>query len=338
MSAKAMFWAHRQPVGSMAAKALLLAYAAFADEDSYETWAANETLMDFAEIANRGTLRKARELLIEKGYLAETAARAGGTARITVFQMLCPPRAVVATNQKGEVLSYPPPTREELGLPDCSNGAQGDYDDEDEFGFIEVANASYGTTFDPVSNLDCGSENGTTIEQKRDHFCTETGPVLNTNGAKSDPQEKEDKSKDSEIDIRGSAAGSDRPPILEPAPFKSMREQAIERLERVGVDLDVAAQLLAARRSDRFTEIDAKTLAGEARKAGIETTLAAQWAIRNGTFTAAAYRENPALQEGGAQELRASPNAAELEVIESVAGGWIPAARAATTHGGLAHV
>ncbi|MBB2981774.1 helix-turn-helix domain-containing protein [Paraburkholderia tropica] len=114
MSGDATTWARAQTVGDGRAKALLKEYAHWASED-YTTWASNETLELALELDIK-TIRKARERLIELGYLIETRKRRGDTGNIVVYQMLAPESAVIAQKidrRTGETTSLSPPSIEE---------------------------------------------------------------------------------------------------------------------------------------------------------------------------------------------------------------------------------
>lgn len=324
MSDKARYWLDQQERGiSALARSIVNAYAGFADDD-YTAHVSISKLHQRTFIRDYRTLKANLAEAVEAGYLVDTGRKVRGTP---VYQMLCPPGAVVAYERDGMTAHRPPTLEEYLAGGGFVPRDVDNYDGDCKFTVVGDecgSDAPCEFTVPVTRNLQCPTP------------CEFTVPI--TGDLQVQEREKENLDK-GEIDMGGSAAATASPPhIPEPAPFKSMREQAIERLKRVGVDSGVAAQLLAARGSDRFTEVDAKTLAGEARKAGIETTLAALWAIRNGAFTAAAYRENPGMQEGGAQEPEASPKGDELEMLEDLTGGWNPAMHEAAPHGGLAHV
>lgn len=114
MSGDAITWARAQTVGDGRAKALLKEYAHWASED-YTTWASNETLEMALELDIK-TIRKARERLVELGYLVETRKRRGDTGNIVVYQMLAPEASVIAQKidrRTGETTSLSPPSIEE---------------------------------------------------------------------------------------------------------------------------------------------------------------------------------------------------------------------------------
>jgi hypothetical protein len=114
MSGYAYQWAKRQRVGDSSAKALLKTYANWAAED-YSTWITNEELELDTEL-NIQTIRKARNKLIELGYLVETDRRLGRTQSIIVYQMLAPPGSTLVQSvdqRTGETVSLSPPTPEE---------------------------------------------------------------------------------------------------------------------------------------------------------------------------------------------------------------------------------
>ncbi|WP_321904415.1 helix-turn-helix domain-containing protein [Paraburkholderia tropica] len=114
MSGDATTWARAQTVGDGRAKALLKEYAHWASED-YTTWASNETLELALELDIK-TIRKARERLVELGYLTETRKRRGDTGNIVVYQMLAPADSVIAQKidrRTGETTSLSPPSIDE---------------------------------------------------------------------------------------------------------------------------------------------------------------------------------------------------------------------------------
>ncbi|MFM0495616.1 hypothetical protein [Paraburkholderia caledonica] len=114
MSGYAHQWAKRQRVGDSSAKTLLKTYANWASED-YSTWVTNEELELDTEL-NIQTIRRARNKLIELGYLLETDKRLGRTQSIVVYQMLAPAGAtlVQSIDARGETISLSPPTLEEF--------------------------------------------------------------------------------------------------------------------------------------------------------------------------------------------------------------------------------
>ncbi|CAD6536233.1 hypothetical protein LMG27952_03122 [Paraburkholderia hiiakae] len=114
MSGYAHQWAKRQRVGDSSAKTLLKTYANWASED-YSTWVTNEELELDTEL-NIQTIRRARNKLIELGYLLETDKRLGRTQSIIVYQMLAPAGATIvqAVDGRGEAISLSPPTLEEF--------------------------------------------------------------------------------------------------------------------------------------------------------------------------------------------------------------------------------
>jgi hypothetical protein len=114
MSGDAVTWARAQTVGDGRAKALLKEYAHWASED-YTTWASNDTLELALELDIK-TIRKARDRLVELGYLIETRKRRGDTGNIVVYQMLAPEHSVIAQKidrRTGETTSLSPPSPEE---------------------------------------------------------------------------------------------------------------------------------------------------------------------------------------------------------------------------------
>lgn len=114
MSGYAHQWAKRQRVGDSSAKTLLKTYANWASED-YSTWVTNEELELDTEL-NIQTIRRARNKLIELGYLLETDKRLGRTQSIVVYQMLSPAGATIVQgiDARGETVSLSPPTLEEF--------------------------------------------------------------------------------------------------------------------------------------------------------------------------------------------------------------------------------
>lgn len=114
MSGYAYQWAKRQRVGDSSAKTLLKTYANWASED-YSTWVTNEELALDTEL-NIQTIRRARNKLIELGFLLETDKRIGRTQSIIVYQMLAPAGATIvqAVDGRGETISLSPPTIEEF--------------------------------------------------------------------------------------------------------------------------------------------------------------------------------------------------------------------------------
>ncbi|MCP3721752.1 helix-turn-helix domain-containing protein [Paraburkholderia sp. CNPSo 3272] len=115
MSGYAHQWAKRQRVGDSSAKTLLKTYANWASED-YSTWVTNEELELDTEL-NIQTIRRARNKLIELGYLLETDKRIGRTQSIVVYQMLAPAGASIVQSvdqRTGETISLSPPTLEEF--------------------------------------------------------------------------------------------------------------------------------------------------------------------------------------------------------------------------------
>lgn len=114
MSGDAITWARAQTVGDGRAKALLKEYAHWASED-YTTWASNDTLELALELDIK-TIRKARDRLVELGYLIETRKRRGDTGNIVVYQMLAPENSVIAQKidrRTGETTSLSPPSPDE---------------------------------------------------------------------------------------------------------------------------------------------------------------------------------------------------------------------------------
>jgi hypothetical protein len=115
MSGYAHQWAKRQRVGDSSAKTLLKTYANWASED-YSTWVTNEELELDTEL-NIQTIRRARNKLIELGYLLETDRRLGRTQSIVIYQMLAPAGATIVQSvdqRTGETISLSPPTLEEF--------------------------------------------------------------------------------------------------------------------------------------------------------------------------------------------------------------------------------
>ncbi|WP_345815314.1 helix-turn-helix domain-containing protein [Paraburkholderia sp. PREW-6R] len=114
MSTYALAWAKRQVIGNPSAKAVLKVYADWATED-FSTWVSNDELIADTELDVK-TIRKARALLIELGYLAETAVRRGETRSIVVYQMLAPEGSSVVQvidKRTQQTISLSPPTRQE---------------------------------------------------------------------------------------------------------------------------------------------------------------------------------------------------------------------------------
>ncbi|WP_321953136.1 hypothetical protein [Paraburkholderia bannensis] len=113
MSGYAHQWAKRQRVGDSSAKTLLKTYANWASED-YSTWVTNEELELDTEL-NIQTIRRARNKLIDLGYLLETDQRLGRTQSIIVYQMLAPVGATIvqSVDGRGQTISLSPPTLEE---------------------------------------------------------------------------------------------------------------------------------------------------------------------------------------------------------------------------------
>ncbi|GJH14996.1 hypothetical protein CBA19CS22_00660 [Caballeronia novacaledonica] len=114
MSGYAHQWAKRQRVGDSSAKTLLKTYANWAAED-YSTWVTNDELELDTEL-NIQTIRRARNKLIELGYLLETDKRLGRTQSIIIYQMLAPAGATIVQSvdpRSGKTISLSPPTLEE---------------------------------------------------------------------------------------------------------------------------------------------------------------------------------------------------------------------------------
>ncbi|WP_232440323.1 hypothetical protein [Burkholderia ubonensis] len=115
MSGYAYQWAKRQRVGDSSAKTLLKTYAHWAAED-YSTWVTNDELETDTEL-NIQTIRKARNKLIELGFLVETEYRRGDTRSIVVYQMLAPEGAIVVQAvdpRTGDAIPLSPPTADEF--------------------------------------------------------------------------------------------------------------------------------------------------------------------------------------------------------------------------------
>jgi hypothetical protein len=107
-------WAKRQRVGDSSAKTLLKTYANWAAED-YSTWVTNDELELDTEL-NIQTIRRARNKLIELGFLLETDKRLGRTQSIIIYQMLAPLGATIVQSvdpRSGKTISLSPPTLEE---------------------------------------------------------------------------------------------------------------------------------------------------------------------------------------------------------------------------------
>ena len=115
MSGYAYQWAKRQHVGDSSAKTLLKTYAHWAAED-YTTWVTNDELVLDTEY-NIQTIRKARDKLIELGYLIETRQRKGETRSIIVYQMVAPEGSTVVQSvnpRDGETITLSPPSLAEI--------------------------------------------------------------------------------------------------------------------------------------------------------------------------------------------------------------------------------
>ncbi|MGF6808708.1 hypothetical protein OKW30_003834 [Paraburkholderia sp. Clong3] len=347
MSAKAEYWLEEQAVGGSNAKHVLRVLAALAN-GSYTTWATMETLMTRTEIANERTVRKARDVAIEAGFLVKTDKTVGGSARIPVYQMLCPVGAKSVFNADGTIASRPPTLAEYLqaGGARASTDA---HDDEQESATETDHDSGSVDNSETVPLSDgCGLSAPAKLLPHNGQNCSPTpGNIAPPSHGNIAPQDRSRETLEKrEIEYGGSAARSPSAPVSETTcEFSLSERESVTRLVKFGAAQEDAEGMVANRKGQYVTIRDVQGIACEAHAAGITLALAVEWAARNGksTFTRAAYAAKGGLQGGGEPEPESSASADELDVneldvIESLAGGWNPAMHATTTHGGCTNV
>lgn len=321
MSEKARYWLDQQERGiSALARSIVNAYAGFA-ADNYTAHVSISKLHQRTFIRDYRTLKANLAEAVEAGYLVDTGRKVRGTP---VYQMLCPPGAVVAYERDGTTAHRPPTLEEYLAGGGFVPRNVDNFDGDREF-TVPVDECG--------SDATCEYAMPVTVNVQRPTPCEFT--VQTTVDLQVQEREKENLDK-GEIDMGGSAARSPAAPVSQAdCEFSLSERESIGRLMKFGATQEGAEGLVVNRNGSYVTMLDAQAIEREARAAGLGFDKAVEWAAFNGkaTFTRGAYAAKGCLQEVGVQEPQASPDDAELDVIESLAGGWIPAARETTTHG-----